>query len=37
MLNQEELKQIKSRLELDRKELKNGIKAKIKNLFLDTK
>ncbi len=36
MLNQEELNQIKSRLELDKKELKSGIKAKIKNLFLDT-
>lgn len=36
MLNQEELKQVKSRLELDKKELKNGIKTKIKNLFLDT-
>lgn len=35
MLDKKELEVIKSKLELNKAELKNGIKSKIKNLFLD--
>ncbi len=35
MLDEKELEAIKSKLELDKSNLKNGIKSKIKNLFLD--
>jgi len=35
MLDKKELDAIKSKLELDKSNLKNGIKSKIKNLFLD--
>ena len=36
MLREQELNRIKTRLEIEKEELKNGIKAKVKNLFLDT-